>query len=100
MTLGDGIRRNVATISQEERNRLRNAIVGLNGILYPGGRNDTPPGGVTYWFKQDEIHQGTHVHHGPAFLTWHQEIINRFEALIRSVDPQLSVEMMKRNMQG
>jgi hypothetical protein len=23
---------------------------------------------VSYWFKQDEIHQATHVNHGPAFV--------------------------------
>lgn len=35
---------------------------------FPGNRNDPIPGGVTYWFKQDEIHAATHVHQGPAFL--------------------------------
>ena len=49
------------------------------------------PGGVSYWFKQDEIHQATHVHNGPAFLPWHRELCNRFEALLRQVDPQLSL---------
>jgi hypothetical protein len=57
----------------------------------PGGRNDTPPGGVSKWFKQDEIHAHTHVHGCPAFLPWRRELVNRFEALIREVDPQLSL---------
>ncbi len=104
MALGDGIRRNVATISQEERNSLRHAITALNRdprFVYPGQRNDLVrdangkivhgAGGVTYWFKQDEIHQATHVHGGPAFLTWHRELCNRFEALLRGVDPQVSL---------
>ena len=40
MALGDGIRRNVATISQAERDRLRDAIIALNHKSYPGQRND------------------------------------------------------------
>jgi len=96
MPIGDGIRRNVANISQEERNRLRDAFIALNHRFYPGGRNDSPPGGVSYWFKQDEIHQATHVHSFPpyrgiAFLTWHRELCNRLEALLREVDPALSL---------
>jgi hypothetical protein len=46
---------------------------------------------VSYWFKQDEIHAHTHVHGCPAFLPWHRELLNRFEELIREIDPQLSL---------
>jgi Common central domain of tyrosinase len=46
---------------------------------------------VTYWFKQDEIPAATHVHHGPAFLPWHRELCNRLEAMLREVDPDLSL---------
>nr|MDQ4030381.1 tyrosinase family protein [Actinomycetota bacterium] len=78
------IRRDVATISQQERDRLRDAIIQLDtSYLYPDG--------VSYWDKQDEIHQATHVHGGPAFLPWHRELCNRFEALLREVDPSLSL---------
>ena len=91
MALGDGIRRNIATVSVEERNRFRDAIIALQARLYPGSRTDSPPGGVSHWFKQDEIHQATHVHGGPAFLPWHRELCNRFEELLRSVDPALSL---------
>lgn len=84
MALGDGIRRNVAKISQEERDRLREAFKKLDATkIYPDG--------VSYWDKQDQIHQATHVHGGPAFLTWHRELCNRLEALLREVDPQLSL---------
>jgi hypothetical protein len=31
------------------------------------------------------------VHGGPAFLPWHRELCNRFEALLRQVDPNLSL---------
>ncbi len=92
MAIGDGIRRNVATISQAERDRLRNALLALHTSRhFPGSRSDSPPGGVSFWFKQDEIHQATHVHGGPAFLPWHRELCNRFEFLLREVDPDLSL---------
>lgn len=91
MALGDGIRRNVATVSAAERARLRDAIVQLHQRHYPGGRGDTPTGGVSWWFKQDEIHAHSHVHNCPAFVPWHREIVNRFEELIREIDPQLSL---------
>jgi hypothetical protein len=56
---------------------------------YSGKRNDAIVGGVSYWFKQDEIHQATHVHGGPAFLPWHRELCNRFEQLLRKYDDRL-----------
>jgi hypothetical protein len=89
--LGDGIRRNIASVSKEERDRLRDAILALQGKLFPGTKTDPIPGGVSYWFKQDEIHDGTHVHVCPAFLPWHRELINRFEAMLREIDPELSL---------
>ncbi|GLA25391.1 hypothetical protein AnigIFM63326_002091 [Aspergillus niger] len=92
MPPGDGIRRDIAHISAEERGRLRDAIIKLHkNKFYPGDRNDNPTGGVSYWFKQDEIHAHTHVHGSPAFLPWHRELVNRFEALIREIDPTLSL---------
>ena len=79
MALGDGIRRNLATVSQEERDMLRDAILQLNQVFYsPGGsRTDFPAGHVSKWFKQDEIHQSSHVHGCPAFLPWHRELVSR-----------------------
>lgn len=83
MAIGDGVRRNVATISQAERDSLRDAILQLDLTNYPDG--------VSFWDKQDQIHQATHVHGGPAFLPWHRELCNRFEALLRQVNPLLSL---------
>lgn len=73
-------RKSITHVSDKEREDLKNAFVALNTreeLRFAGSRDDKPfPGGVSYWFKQDEIHQATHVHGGPAFLTWHRELCN------------------------
>ncbi len=91
MALGDGIRRNIASVDPSERALLRDALVALNHRFFPGVRTDSVPGGVSWWFKQDEIHQATHVHGGPEFVPWHREIVNRLEAMLRQINPQLSL---------
>ncbi|NUS28821.1 MAG: tyrosinase family protein [Streptomyces sp.] len=91
MIRGDGIRRNIAQVDADEVAALIDAIKQLNVRRYRGSRDELPVGGVSLWFKQDEIHQATHVHDGPEFLPWHRELCNRFEHLIRSVDPRLSL---------
>ena len=91
MALGDGIRRNIADVEPTERELFRDALVELNHRFFPGTRNESPAGGVSWWFKQDEIHQVTHVHHGPDFIPWHRELLNRFEAMLRSINPDLSL---------
>jgi Common central domain of tyrosinase len=89
MAQGDGVRRNIA--QPNERAALRDAILEMHRRFYPGNRADAPPGGVSWWFKQDEIHQATHVHGGPEFLPWHRELTNRFEELLREINPTLSL---------
>lgn len=91
MALGDGIRRNIAHVDPAERALLRDALIELNHRFFSGDRADFPPGHVSWWFKQDEIHQATHVHNGPEFLPWHREIVNRMEELLRQINPQLSL---------
>lgn len=91
MALGDGIRRNIAYVEPSERALLRDAILELNRRIFPGTRSDSLPGGVSWWFKQDEIHQATHVHGTPEFLPWHRELVNRYEDLLRQVNPELSM---------
>jgi hypothetical protein len=49
------------------------------------------PDGVSFWDKQNQIHEATHVHAGPAFLSWHRELCNRLEGLLRQADPVLSL---------
>jgi hypothetical protein len=88
-------RRNVSKISERDRDGLLKAFIALNNqpeFVYPGTRDDKPfVGGVTFWFKQDEIHQATNVHRGPAFLTWHRELCRRFENNLRLVDSDLII---------
>jgi hypothetical protein len=96
MALGDGIRRNIATVEPDERRRLRDAFIALNKRFYGGNTDDQQfgfpvPGGVSFWFKQDEIHARSGVHGSPAFLPWHRELCNRLEALLREEDPELSL---------
>jgi hypothetical protein len=67
MALEDGIRKNIAQVELSERAALRDVIIEVHQRYYPGSRGDLPPGGVSWWFKQDEIHQATHVQGGPEF---------------------------------
>jgi hypothetical protein len=49
MTLGDGIRRNIASVDPTERALLRAALIELNQRFFPGHRTDQPiPGGVSW----------------------------------------------------
>lgn len=91
MALGDGIRRNIASVDPAERALLRDAFIELNQRLFSGNRTDPIAGGVTWWFKQDEIHQATHVHGTPEFVPWHRELVNRLEEMLRQVDARLSL---------
>lgn len=84
MVLGDGIRYNVATLPPEEQLRFRDAFIKAH-------REYLFPDGVSGWFKQDHIHQATHVHGGAQFLPWHRELCNRFEEILRKVDPEISL---------
>lgn len=91
MAFGDGIRRNIKNVDPAERALLIDALKQLNSRYFGGTRTDSPPGGVSWWFKQDEIHQATHVHQGPEFLPWHREIVNRLDEMLRQINPQLSL---------
>ena len=89
MPAGDGVRRNVARISAGERHRLRDAFIAMD-------TTKVFPDGVTFWDKQEQIHKAAHaggqdVHSGPGFLPWHRELCNRLEAMLRQVDPTLSL---------
>jgi len=85
------IRQNIAKISEDERIKFRDAILQLQTKFFSGTRDDPVPGHVTYWFKQDEVHQSTHVHGGPAFLPWHRELCHRFEKMLQEVDASVAL---------
>ena len=103
MALGDGIRRDIATISDEERTLFINAIKKLDdptsAFVYgnnAGHEGADPSGNITYWDMQEQIHKDAHangidVHAGPAFIPWHRVIVSRLEQLLRQVDPRLSL---------
>jgi 3,4-dihydroxy-2-butanone 4-phosphate synthase len=65
--LGDGIRRNIATISDEERTLFVNALLQLDdptsAFVYPGnlGHEGADASGyITYWDMQEQIHKNPH----------------------------------------
>src|SRR6266849_8660586 len=101
--LGDGIRRDISTISDEERTLFVNAIRKLDdptsAFVYAnnlGHEGADASGNITYWDMQEQIHKDAHahlidVHSGPAFVPWHRVIVNRLEGLLRQVDPRLSL---------
>lgn len=79
------VRRNIAEVDQEDRDRLRDAILALLARFSSAGDP------VNLWFKQDQIHQATHVHSQPSFLPWHRELVNRFEEMLQQVDPGVAL---------
>ena len=101
MALGDGIRRNITTITTEEQDLFVAAIRLLDtaAFVYPNnaGHEAADAGGnITYWDMMEQIHKDSHVHgvdvhQGPAFIPWHRAMVNHFEELLRRVDPRLSL---------
>ncbi len=72
---------NAAHLSEEVRSQLVAAMVQLDSLWYPDS--------VSLWDKQDQIHLVTHVHNTPNFLPWHRELVQRYELLLRWVNPAL-----------
>lgn len=91
MALGDGVRRNIRSISQEERDRLSQALLALQGTRFPGMRAGAGRGRSRYWYRQLASHVEARGHEGAEFLPWHRELCNRVEELLRDVDPDLSL---------
>lgn len=81
-------RKNAATATVAERDAYRDAILSvgtLPAFVFPGG--------MTYWHKQDQVHQsGPANRHGTsAFLPWHREFINRYEILLQESNPLVTL---------
>jgi hypothetical protein len=50
--------------------------------------------GVSYWFKQAQIHAVTHGlahHHTAGFLIWHRKLLQSFEEMLREVNPEVTI---------
>jgi hypothetical protein len=77
------VRRNFAHLTTTEREQFANAVRQIDLLAYSDG--------VSYWDKQDQIHQGTHNHGGNSFIPWHRELCNRFENLLQQVDPDVAL---------
>jgi Common central domain of tyrosinase/von Willebrand factor type A domain len=77
------VRRNLAHSSAAEQQAYINAVLAADLSTYSDG--------VSYWDKQDQIHQGTHNHGGNSFIPWHRELCNRYEALLQQSNPDLAL---------
>lgn len=77
------VRRNVAHLTATEREEFAQALRDVDLHAYDDG--------VSYWDKQDQIHEGTHNHQGNSFVPWHRELVNRFEKLIQQVNPDMAL---------
>lgn len=80
MALGDGVRRNLRTITPYERERFMTALLTLQETASEG--RDAALAG---------IHAEMAAHRGLTFLPWHRELCNSFEARLRQIDPELSL---------
>ena len=77
------MRRNFAHLTAAEREHFADVVRQIDLLSYSDG--------VSYWDKQDQIHQGTHNHGGNSFIPWHRELCNRFERLLQQVDPDVAL---------
>ena len=80
-------RRNAKSVSAAERDAYRQAVVAIGSD--PSYRYSDM---VQYFRKQNSVHQSPNPEHGnPAFLAWHREMMNRYEHLLREVDPRVTL---------
>jgi len=75
-------RKNAATASLSERTDYVNAINAIDTSAFKWVMDN-----VTYWDKQDQVHQLAPEHGSPAFLPWHREMMSRYENLLREANP-------------
>jgi len=76
------VRRNFAHLSPAEQQAYIQAVLAADLSTFSDG--------VSYWDKQDQIHQATHNHGGNSFLPWHRELVNRYEALLQKSNPDVA----------
>jgi len=79
-------RKNAATATPAERAAYIAALQQIDSnALYQFGD------GISYWDKQDHVHQLAPLHLTPGFLPWHREFINRYEILLQEADPTVQL---------
>lgn len=86
-------RRNAADpgVSAADLNEYRDAIIAAGTIA-----TYQFPDGVSYFDKQDAIHEhvsttATFAHMSDGFLPWHREFISRYEILLREAYPKVTL---------
>ena len=77
-------RKNAATATAGERTAYVNAVLGAATIKWTADL-------VSYFSKQDQIHELAAQHGVPAFLPWHREMMSRYEVLLRETDPTVTL---------
>ena len=77
------VRRNIAHLTAAELQAYVDAVLQADLHAYADG--------VSYWDKQDQIHQSTHNHGDNSFIPWHRELVNRYEALLRQSNPDVAL---------
>jgi hypothetical protein len=84
MALGDGVRRNIRTVTSEERQRFVQALLALQD----GAGGHAAEDG---YLDPEALAAAARAHEGPSFLLWHRELCGRFERMLRRIDPELSL---------
>ena len=77
------MRRNIAHLTPAERQEYIDAVLQADLHAFSDG--------VSYWDKQDQIHQSTHNHGDNSFIPWHRELVNRYEALLQQSKPDVAL---------
>jgi hypothetical protein len=77
------VRRNFAHLSPGDQQAYIQAVLQADLATFSDG--------VSYWDKQDQIHQATHNHGGNSFIPWHREFVNRYEALLQKSSPDVAL---------
>src|SRR5258707_15789892 len=76
--------KNAASATDAERTAYLNAVLGADALKWTADM-------VSYFDKQDQIHQLAAQHGVPAFLPWHREFMNRYEILLRQTAPTVTL---------
>ena len=93
-----GVRKNAATLTDEEKTRFMNAVLNLKKTIRPDHS-------VSVYDEFVAIHYAVinrngrarrdGGHGGPAFFSWHREYILRFEKALQGVDPEITLPYWK-----